>query len=218
MGEKRGGPMGVETQSVRLDPPKGETPLGDEGEDHAAAVLKAAQSAQASISGEGEEEGDKTPLERVRDMEKEEQSKKDEQFMEKYQGLNINELILTGRLSHTFNLSDDCIFEIQTLTENENIEIESELTGMINSEQQMASSHVSANIRRHILARSIKEMNGQSFGDSAQTRFEKIGNMSAPLVLHIHMEYRKLNRAVSILLTGSSGNPLERLLIGREPL
>lgn len=216
MGEKRGGPMGVGTQSVRLDPPQKEVPLGDEGEEHAAAVLKAAKSAQASISDAPPAESEKeagTAREEWEKLKKEQ----DDAFMADYD-LNMNELILTGRVSHLFKIADTCEFGIQTLTEEENIQIEAELTGMINSEERMAASHVSANIRRHLLARAIRTMNGQEFGTDVAERFQKIGPMSGALILHIHTEYRKLNKAVSILLTGSSGNSLERLLIGQEPL
>lgn len=208
--------MGVGTQSVRLDPPKKETPLGDEGEEYAATILKAAQSAQASISDASPAEPEKeegTASEEWEKLKKEQ----DDAFMAGYD-FNMNELVLTGRVSHSFKVTDACTFEIQTLTEEENIQIEAELTEMINSEKRMAASHVSAKIRRHLLARAIRTMNGQEFGADVAERFQKIGPMSGPLVLHVHTEYRKLNKAVSILLTGSSGNSLERLLIGQEPL
>ncbi len=226
MGEKRGGPMGVRTKeqpSVRLDPPKVDPVLGEEGEEHAARLMKSAQSAQSVVAPQD----GRSPNQIQEDEEKKEgeaenivaelRRKEDEKFMSKYT-LNISEFLVTGRLTHTFKIGGVCEVEIQTLIEDENLAIEAEFSGMINQEQSFATSHVSATIRRHTLARSIKSMNGVEYGANVEARFEKLGSMGSPMVLYIHGEYRKLNKAVSILLTGSSGNSLERQLIGLEPL
>ncbi len=221
MGEKRAGPMGVRTKeqpAMRLDPPKVGPVLGEEGEEHAARLLKSAESSQAAVAQEPQpqEPQEGKDLE-ARKVLEEIKRKEDEEYMADY-NLDMSELLMTGRLTHTFTIGDACEVEIQTLTEDENLAIEAEISEMINQDQTLSRTHVSTLVRRHTLARSLKSMNGVEYGASAEARFGKLGSMGSSMVLYIYGEYRKLNRAVSILLTGSSGNSLEHQLIGPEPL
>ncbi len=217
MGENRGGPRGMST--VRLDPakeplhPKDELPPGDPGEDHAASVLDAAKSAdpvpRSAQAGEGAE-GAEVSFEQMK-------MEEDAEFMKKYQDLDMDELVVTGKLSHKATIAKQ-EFVIKTLTDAESEAVEEELSSMINSERPMAQTHVAALIRRHVLARSLVSVNGESLGESPKDRYDRLKAMAMPILLLLHEEYRSLNKAVAILLTGSSGNSLERLLIGPERL
>ncbi len=217
MGENKGGPRGMNT--VRLDPakaplhPKDELPPGDPGEEHAASVLDAAKSADpAPRAAEAKTDMDAAEV-NFEQMKMEE----DARFMKKYQDLDIDELVVTGRLSHKATIAKQ-EFVLRTLTDAESEAVEEELSSMINSERPMAQTHVAALIRRHVLARSLVSMNGESLGESPMDRYARLKDMAMPILLLLHEEYRGLNKAVAILLTGSSGNSLERLLIGPERL
>lgn len=217
MGENKGGPRGMST--VRLDPnkeplhPKDELPPGDPGEEHAASVLNAAKNADpAPRSAQVEAESEETEV-NFEQMKMEE----DAEFMKKYQDLDIDELVVTGKLSHKATVAKQ-EFVLKTLTDAESEAVEEELSSMINSERPMAQTHVAALIRRHVLARSLVSMNGESIGKTPKDRYDRLKSMAMPILLLLHEEYRSLNKAVAILLTGSSGNALERLLIGPERL
>lgn len=217
MGEKKGGPQGLST--VRLDPnkeplhPKDELPPGDPGEEHAERLL-------AAGSGPGQVPQEDPQEEEVKDAAaslEEMRAKEDARFMEEYKDLRISELVTTGRVSHEVEIAEQK-FVLRTLIDEENEAIEAELSGMLSGEGTMAQTHVAALIRRHILARSLVSMNGHPLGDTAAERYEKLKSWAMPLLLLLHEDYRELNKAIAILLTGSSGNSLERLLIGRELL
>ena len=203
---------------VRLDPdkeplhPKDELPPVDPGEEHAAQVMAAA----SAVPDPGQEPQEDSMAESMRAME-EMKAKEDAAFMKKYEDLNVTELVMTGSVSHEVEIAGQK-FSLKTLVDEENEAIEAELSGMLNEEGTKAQTHVAALIRRHILARSLVSMNGHSLGADASERYEKLKTMSMPILLLLHEEYRSLNKAISILLTGSSGNSLERLLIGRELL
>jgi hypothetical protein len=218
----RGGPPGLQTKAgpVRLDPTRKDEapetlPEADPGEAHAADVMSAAQRMNAVPSTQGEvaeaEEGGELTLEEF-------QRKQDELFMENYPDLDVNQLITAGFLTHTVKIGENFEVQIRTITEDENSAIEQELSNMVGKEEAMARTHMASEVRRHILARSIMSMGGESFGDKPDDKYRRLGTLASPLTMLLHQEYRKLNKAASLLLTGSSGNSLERLLIGDEPL
>ena len=74
---------------------------------------------------------------------------------------------------------------------------------------------ISETISRRILSHCIVSINGVEFGSDTKDRFEKIGKMDKAVKLKLYEELLDLNKAVAILVTGSSGNSLERLLTGR---
>lgn len=154
-----------------------------------------------------EEQGDDgAPLKQAMDEIK---KKEDDLFMAEYQDVKPEELIATGSVSHTVSFLGMEIV-LRTITEDEDLAVSKQIYGT-----EGTAHFISESISRRILSHCIVSINGVEFGSDPEDRFKKIGKMGKAIKLKLYEELLDLNKAVAILVTGSSGNSLERLLTGR---
>lgn len=137
------------------------------------------------------------------------QKKADDAFMEKYQDIELSELLASGYVRHTIEIAEGLKVVLRTLTEDDDLDISKKM------EDSPGTQHyVSEMVSRHTLAKSIVAMNDRPFANDEEEAFEKIGKMAKVVKLAIYEEFQGLGRAVTMLIKGKSGNSLERRLIG----
>ena len=145
------------------------------------------------------------------------QKQEDEEFMKEYEGLNFDDLIMKGYLEHAIDVTDSFQIKLRTLKKKEELDIKKRIASY-----DGVQMYVLDQVNVDTLCYALMEINS----DPMQTTFEtdeefatkkaRIEDLSEALVLEMLEEFRKLNRALVILIKGSSKNSLARRLLGQE--
>lgn len=136
----------------------------------------------------------------------------DKEFMKPYADVDLS-MIVSGYVTHTVEVIPNFKVELRTLREEEDLEV-SKIVSDKFAEFKGTAHYVNENTSRYILARAIIKINGNDFGSDNNDRFEKIGKFAKVIKVALWEEWENLNRAVTIMMRGHSGNSLERRLIG----
>lgn len=156
-----------------------------------------------------EEQGDDPLKQAVEDVQK----KADEEFMSRYDDVKAAELIARGYVTHEVELVGSMKVVLRTMTEEEDMEISRKIYGT-----EGTSHYVNEMISRYTLSTAIVSINGVPYGQDDDDRYKRLGKMAKAIKLQLYQDWLDLNKATGILVTGSSGNSLERLLTGRGSL
>ena len=163
------------------------------------------------------------PVDLDRKME-ELQKAEDDAFMKDYQDISMDSLISKGVVSHEVEIAKGFKVKVRTLRKREELEVKSKMTNY-----DGAQIYVMDQINTDTLVNSVVSINGIDLptenkvdkdGKLIKTAFEArkdvILDLGDVLCLALMEEYRALNKALVILIKGSSKNSLGRLLLGRE--
>ena len=167
------------------------------------------------------------PPESPADLEKkmeELQKAEDAEFMKGYSDVSMDDLISKGFVSHVAQIAPGFKIKIRTLKKKEELDIKSKMTNYDGSQM-----YVMDQINTDTLALAVISINdhelpteGKKGKDDKETetafelRKNIISELGDVLCLAMSEEYRALNKALVILVKGSSKNSLARLLLGRE--
>lgn len=142
------------------------------------------------------------------------QKAEDEAFMKDYQDVSMADLISKGFLCHKVKIAEGFEVKIRTLRKREELEIKRRI-----SDYNGAQMYVVDELNVDALVYALVEINGVPQPDPVK-EFEKakssILDLPDGLVVAALDEYRALNKALVILVKGSSKNSLARHLLGRE--
>jgi len=144
----------------------------------------------------------------------------DEEFMSAYKDASLDDLIAKGFIAHTVDIAPGFSVKIRTLRKREELEVKERIS--LYSGSQI---YVLDQINVDTLALAVVEINGVPLPTEAKdketlidVRKNRLMDLGDVLCLAMLEEYRSLNKALVILLKGSSKNSLARLLLGREPV
>lgn len=142
------------------------------------------------------------------------QKAEDEAFMKAYQDVSVDDLITKNFLVHEAEIMKGFNVKIRTLRKSEELDVKRRV-----SEYDGAQMYVVDQLNVDALTYSLMEINGsplpevpEKFDDAKKL----ISDLPDAVVVAILEEYRNLNKALVILMRGSSKNSLARLLLGRE--
>jgi len=141
------------------------------------------------------------------------QAESDAEFMERYTDVDMNELIMQGYVSHTAEICKDFSVTLRTLKKKEELDIKDRISGY-----EGVSMYILDQTNANTLAYCIMELNGTGLPDDFDKRREIIDNLSDVITVAILDEFRDLNKALVIMLKGSSKNSLARRLFGQESI
>ena len=151
------------------------------------------------------------------------QKAEDNAFMKDYSDVSIDDLISRGFVIHTIEITKGFTVKMRTLKKKEELEVKQRL-----STYDGAQMYVVDQINTDTLAFAAMEINGVPLPTAEQknkegksltvfeARKEIITELGDVLCLAMIEEYRSLNKALVILVKGSSKNSLARLLLGQE--
>jgi len=165
----------------------------------------------------------KTPDQVLEEAQTELDKKKDAEFMLGYKDVSMDDLISRGYVSHEVKLTDKFIIKIRTLKKKEELDVKRRLSGY-----DGAQIYVMDEANVDTLAYAVMEINKEllPIEDQKQKdvvektafelRKEVIGDLSDAITVALTEELRNLNKALVIMLRGSSKNSLARRLLGQE--
>lgn len=133
----------------------------------------------------------------------------DEEFMADYKDVSLDELIVSGYVTHTAKIHDKIVVELRSLKKIENMRVDKNAVSY-----QGSNAYVLNEISLDALSISVQSINGKSIGDKLQDKKKYLANLAEVIIQAIWDEYRKLNKATAVLLMGSSKNSLTRRLVG----
>ena len=167
------------------------------------------------------------PPESAADLEikmEEVQKAEDAIFMKGYPDVSMDSLIANGYIVHEATIATGFKVKMRTLKKKEELEIKSKMTNYDGSQM-----YVMDQINTDTLAKCVISINGIDLPTddkkdksdvviktAFESRKEVITELADALTLAMLEEYRALNKALVILIKGSSKNSLGRLLLGRE--
>lgn len=156
---------------------------------------------------------EKTQEEKMEELQKLE----DDDFMKGYPGLSLNDLIMKGFLEHTVKITDNFEVKLRSLKKKEELDIKRRI-----ATYDGVQMYVLDQVNVDTLCYALMEINGAVLADTFEseedfeTKKGKIENLPEAIVLEILEEFQRLNRALVILIKGSSKNSLARRLLGQE--
>ena len=152
------------------------------------------------------------------------QKAEDAVFMKGYPDISMDSLIANGYIVHEAEITKGFKIKIRTLKKKEELEIKSKML-----HYDGAQMYVIDQINTDTLVKSVISINGidlptedkrgkndEIIKTAFDSRKEVITELADALTLAMLEEYRALNKALVILIKGSSKNSLGRLLLGRE--
>ena len=152
------------------------------------------------------------------------QKAEDAVFMKGYPDISMDSLIANGYIVHEAVITQGFKVKMRTLKKKEELEIKSKMSNYDGSQM-----YVIDEINTDTLAKCVISINGIDLptddkkgknDEVVKTAFvsrkEVITELADALTLAMLEEYRALNKALVILIKGSSKNSLGRLLLGRE--
>lgn len=179
-----------------------DVPLGEDKET-AQAVLNVADKVDKAKIGD--------PDDGVEEMMAKAQKAEDDKFMEDYDDVVMDELISMGYVSHTFDIVEGFSFKIRTLKKKEELDIKKRI-----SNYEGAQIYVLDESNTNTIAYCLVEINGSELPDDFEKRREIVEDLSDVVTVAIIDEFRDLNKALVVLIKGSSKNSLARRLLGPE--
>ena len=152
------------------------------------------------------------------------QKAEDAVFMKGYTDTSMDSLISNGFISHEAEIAKGFKIKLRTLKKREELDVKSKMTNY-----DGAQLYIMDQINTDTLAKSIISINGidlptedkldkdgKLVKKAFDSRKDVILDLGDVLCLAMMEEYRALNKALVILIKGSSKNSLGRLLLGRE--
>ena len=161
-----------------------------------------------------EEKEDVKPDGAVKDLEsmiKESDEDADKKFMEDYRDITIDDLIVNGCISHEANIFEGFVVKIRTLTKKEEISVKRKI-----SEYDGVQIYIMDETNLNTLVYAIEEINGSPLPEKFEEKKEILLKQSDTVMVAISDAFRDLNKALIILIKGSSKNSLAHRLLGRE--
>jgi hypothetical protein len=149
--------------------------------------------------------------------------KLDETFMLGYKDVSMDDLISRGYVAHLVKLTDKYTFKIRTLKKKEELDVKKRLASY-----DGAQIYVMDEANVDTLTYAVLEINGEPLpledekekDEVKKTAFdirkEIVIELSDAIAIALTEELRDLNKALVILLRGSSKNSLARRLLGPE--
>ncbi|MEN6550195.1 MAG: hypothetical protein ABFE07_29475 [Armatimonadia bacterium] len=142
------------------------------------------------------------------------QKAEDTVFMKGYQDVSMPDLISRGYILHQAEITPGFTVKLRTLRKREELDVKRRVANY-----NGAQIYVVDELNVDALAFALVEINGVPQPDPVK-EFDKakanIVELPDALVVAILEEYRNLNKALVILVKGSSKNSLARHLLGRE--
>jgi len=135
----------------------------------------------------------------------------DKEFMSEYSDVSIDDLIVNGFISHTAKIFDGFAVKIRTLTKKEEIDVKRKI-----SEYDGVQIYIMDETNLNTLVYAIEEINGVPLPEKFEDRKDMLLNQSDTVMVAISDAFRDLNKALIILIKGSSKNSLAHRLLGRE--
>jgi len=135
----------------------------------------------------------------------------DKKFMEDYGDISMDDLISKGYVQHVFEVTEGLDITIRTLRKKEELDIKKRI-----GEYDGAQIYVLDETNTNTIAYCVMEINGEPLPDGFEDRRKAIDDLSDVICVAIIDEFRSLNKALVILLKGSSKNSLARRLLGPE--
>jgi hypothetical protein len=154
------------------------------------------------------------------DVAEEFQELSDEEFMKGYEDITVDDVIVNGYVEKKVDLTKNFSFKVRTLKKKEELDLKRRI-----SDYDGVQMYVLDEINVDTLAFAVTEINGTPMAElpsdpdkrkeAIDKRKDVIGELSEAVTLSMIEEFRKLNKALVILLKGSSKNFLARRLLGQ---
>jgi hypothetical protein len=153
------------------------------------------------------------------------QKVEDSTFMKKYTDVTMDTLISQGSVIHESEIAPGFKVKLRTLKKKEELEIKERMT-----QYEGSQMYVIDQINTDTLVKALVSINGialptedkkdpktdEVIESAFESRKRTITDLPDALCMAMLEEYRALNKALVILIKGSSKNSLARLLLGRE--
>jgi len=137
----------------------------------------------------------------------------DKEFMRGYADITSDSLIMNGYVSHVVEVNDSISYKIRTLRKREELDVKKRI-----GEYDGANMYVFDETNVNTAAYCLMEINGEPLPEEFVDKREAVVDLPDTLVVDILDEFRDLNKALIIMLKGSSKNSLARRLVGPEQI
>jgi len=160
-----------------------------------------------------ESEESKPEIPSLEEMTEAARAKADAAFMKDYEDVRVDDLISLGYVRHTFQVVEGLDITIRTLRKKEELDIKKRI-----GEYNGAHVYILDETNSNTLGYCILEINGEPLPKEFVDRREIVDNLSDVVAVDIIDKFRDLNKALVILMKGSSKNSLARRLLGPEQI
>ena len=145
----------------------------------------------------------------------------DIKFMEQYEDVTMDDLIMKGYVEHTAEIAPGFTVKVRTLRKREELDIKRRV-----SDYEGIQLYIMDQANTNTMTYALMELNGtelpeleadsDDFDESFHKKRSIILDLSDAVVVAIREEFKNLTKALVILLKGSSKNYLARHLLGQE--
>ena len=166
----------------------------------------------------------KTPDQELAELQAEADRKSDEKFMLGYKDVSMDDLVSKGYVCHEVKMTEKLVIKLRTLKKKEELDVKKRLPSYEGAQIYVMDEAIADTLAYSIIeinkellpTEDKKQRDGTIEKYAFDMRKEIVCDLPDAIAVALTEELRNLNKALIIMLRGSSKNSLARRLLGQE--